>query len=64
MNWLKALIRRLLKKNNIKLLDFSKDLEKDNKAEFKIMLKQRANIEADDGNGYRIKPNIKLKDRI
>ena len=40
------------------------DFEKNDKNDFKIMLKQQANLEADDGNGYKIKTNIKLKDRI
>lgn len=64
MNWLKVLIKRIFIKNNIKQLDSPKNIEKDDKIDFKIMLKQQANLEADDGNGYQIKPNIKLKDRI
>lgn len=64
MNWLKALVRSLFIKKNIKQLDLPKDFEKNDKNDFKIMLKQQANLEADDGNGYKIKTNIKLKDRI
>jgi len=57
-------IKMLFIKNSIQQIEASKVLETKKENDFLIMLKRQANPEADDRNGYRIKPNIRLKDMI
>lgn len=66
MNWLKKLINKLLKKNNIKLLEPPKEQKKieNLREDFRMKLIQNTDLERNDGNGYKISPNIKLRDMI
>lgn len=69
MDWLKKIMKKLFKKDIIKTIDVSNNkIEKSNNIDsanndFNVELWKSANIEANDGNGYKIKPSIKLKDR-
>ena len=63
MEWLKKIIQKLLKKNEIKLIEQHKDIEK-LKNDFILDLRQYADFECDDRNGYKIIQNIRLKDMI
>ncbi len=66
MEWLKKLIRKLLKKDEIKLIEMPKEKEtiKAVGNNFKLKLKQSADPERDDRNGYKIIKNIRLRDMI
>jgi len=66
MNWIKELIKRLFSKNKIKLLEQPKMVKNtwDIRNDFIIDLKKSAEIEQDDGNGYKIIQNIRLKDMV
>lgn len=64
MEWLKRIIQKLFKKNEIKLIEKPKNIEKPKQARsnFILELKQNADVERDDRNGYKIIPNIRLGD--
>lgn len=63
MFWLVRIIKKIFKKNIPLLTDNSNALiEKDNS--FKIGLKQLADLEMNEGNGYKIIKNLRFKDMI
>lgn len=66
MEWIKKLIKKIFKRNQIKLIEAPKvvDNKENNRNNFIIMLKQTANLERDDRNGYKITPKLKLKDMV
>lgn len=66
MEWLKRIIRRLLKKDTIKLIEEPKKIKKieNARADFVLGLVQNADLERNDGNGYKINSNIRLGDMI
>lgn len=67
MEWLVNLIKKLFKKSNIKLIEapkansYNQESARNN---FLVTLKQTADLEYDDRNGYKIIKNLKLKDMI
>lgn len=66
MEWLKRIIKKLLKKDTIKLIEEPKNIKesKNLRANFVLSLVQNADFERNDGNGYKINSNIRLKDMI
>lgn len=67
MEWLVKLIKKLFSKRKIKLIEAPKTTDDKNKKirnNFVVMIKQTADLECDDRNGYKIIKNIKLKDMI
>lgn len=66
MEWFKRLIRKLLKKDTMKLIEAPKNINKleDLHSKFVLELVQNADLERNDGNGYKIDSNIRLKDMI
>ena len=66
MNWLKKIINKFLKKDNIKLIEASSELRKtrNSREDFILGLIQNADLERNDGNGYKINSNIKLREMI
>ncbi len=66
MEWLRKIIQKLFRKNDVKLIEAPKKINdtENIKKDFLRDLQQQANPECDDGNGYKIIPNLKLKDMI
>lgn len=67
MEWLMHLIKKIFNKKEIKLIEAPKSIineKEEEKNDFVIMLKQTADLERDDRNGYRIIKNLKLKDMV
>lgn len=67
MEWLVNLIKKIFSKRKIKLIEAPKtaiDKGEKNRNNFVIMLKQTADLECDDGNGYKIIKNLRLKDMV
>lgn len=66
MEWIKKLIKKIFKRNQIKLIEAPKvvDNKENARNNFIVMLKQTADLERDDRNGYKIAPNLKLKDMV
>lgn len=66
MEWLKKIIRKLLKKDTIKLIEEPKNTKKleNSRADFVLGLVQNADLERNDGNGYKINSNVRLGDMI
>lgn len=66
MNWIKKLIERLFFKNKIKMIEAPKIFNniQNNRNEFIFFIKRQADIEQDDGNGYRIIQNLRLEDMV
>lgn len=66
MEWLKKIIRKLLKKDTIKLIEEPKNTKKleNSRADFVLGLVQNADLERNDGNGYKINSNFRLGDMI
>lgn len=66
MNWIKKLIERLFFKNKIKMIEAPKIFNniQNNRNEFIFSIKRQADIEQDDGNGYRIIQNLRLEDMV
>lgn len=63
MFWLNKIIKRIFRKNIPLLIEESENIiEKDNS--FKIALKKQADLEINEGNGYKIFRNIRFKDMI
>lgn len=66
MNWIKRILNKFLKKDNIKLIEEprkSKEI-KNSREDFVLSLVQNADLERNDGNGYKINSNVSLKDII
>ncbi|CDE82446.1 unknown [Clostridium sp. CAG:273] len=66
MNWIKRILNKFLKKDNIKLIEEprkSKEI-KNSREDFVLSLVQNADLERNDGNGYKINSNVSLKDMI
>lgn len=66
MNWIKRILNKFLKKDNIKLIEEprkSKEI-KNLREDFALSLVQNADLERNDGNGYKINSNVSLKDMI
>lgn len=66
MNWIKELIEKLLFRNRIKMIEAPKTFNniEENRNEFIVTLRRQADVEQDDGNGYKIIKNMKLGDMI
>ena len=66
MEWLKKIIRKLLKKDTMKLIEATSESKKTRNAreDFILGLIQNADLERNDGNGYKINSNIKLREMI
>ena len=67
MEWLVKLIKRLFSRKKTKLIEAPKNTfyrEEKNRNDFVVMLKQNADLERSDGNGYGIIKNLSLKDMI
>lgn len=67
MGWLLELIKRLFNSKKTKLIEAPKDTferREKNRNDFVVMLKQNADLERNDGNGYRVIKNLSLKDMI
>ena len=66
MIWLRKILEKIFLKNKRKLLEEPKvsSLLKDNKNDFLLDLKKQAEVEQDEGNGYKIIRNIRLKDMV
>lgn len=66
MEWFKRIIRKLLKKNTTKLIEAPKNIKKseNSRADFVLGLVQNADLERNDGNGYKINSNVRLGDMI
>lgn len=66
MEWFKKIIEKLLKKDIIKLIEEPKNIRKleDSRNNFLLSLTQTADLERNDGNGYKINSNIRLRDMI
>ena len=66
MNWLKRIINKFLKKDNIKLIEEPSESKKfrNSREDFILGLIQNADLERNDGNGYKINSNIKLREMI
>lgn len=66
MEWLKRIIKKLFKKENIKLIEEPKNIKrlKNSRENFLLSLVQNSDLERNDGNGYKINSNLKLRDMI
>ena len=66
MEWLKRIINKLFKKEKIKLIEEPKNIKKmgNTRENFVLNLVQNADLERNDGNGYKINSNVRLKDMI
>lgn len=66
MKWLIKIIQKLFKKDKIKLIEELKNIQKtkEQRNDFILDLVQNADSERDDKNGYKIIPNIQLKDML
>lgn len=66
MNWIKELIEKLFFRNKIKMLEAPKIVDniENNRNEFIMDLKRQSDVEKDDGNGYKIIPNLRLEDMV
>lgn len=63
MNWLRKIIDKIFNKNKVKLLEEPKKIE-DKPNTFILELRQTANLEVDDGNGYGIIKRKSLKEMV
>jgi hypothetical protein len=66
MELLKKVFKKIFKISEIKVIESPKiinDLQY-TKNDFMIDLKQQSNLEYDNRNGYKIIPNLKLKDMV
>lgn len=63
MKWLKKLLKMLFNKNEIKFIEMPSNPE-NTRNNFLLNLRKNTDLERDDRNGYRIIPNIRLKDMI
>ena len=66
MEWFKRIIRKLLKKDTMKLIEAPTNIKKleNSRTNFVLGLVQNADLERNDGNGYKINSNIRLGDMI
>lgn len=66
MNWLKKIINKFFKQDNIKLIEAPSGSRKtrNSREDFILGLIQNADLERNDGNGYKINSNIKLREMI
>lgn len=66
MEWLKRIIKKLFKKDTIKLIEEPKNIKRleNSRENFVLSLVQNADLEQNDGNGYKINSNVRLKDMI
>lgn len=66
MKWLKKILDIILRNNKIKYLEEAKPVKQTEeiKNDFKIIMKQTANLECNEGNGYKIAPILELKDMV
>ncbi len=66
MEWLKRIIKKILKRDTIKLIEEPKNIKEseNSRANFVLSLVQNADLERNDGNGYKINSNVRLKDMI
>lgn len=66
MDWIKRIINKFLKRDNIKLIEEPRESKeiKNAREDFVLSLVQNADLERNDGNGYKINSNVRLKDMI
>lgn len=66
MEWLKRIIKKLFKKDTIKLIEEPKNIRRleNSRDNFLLSLVQNADLERNDGNGYKINSNVRLRDMI
>lgn len=64
MNWIIEIIKKLFKRNNVKLIEASRDdnIIVDTRNDFIIKLKKEADPQMDDGDGYNIQPILNLEE--
>lgn len=63
MFWFIRIIKKIFGKNMPLLIEESHDIIEKNNS-FKIALKKQADLEINEGNGYKILKNIRFKDMI
>ena len=63
MFWFIRIIKKIFGKNMPLLIEESNDIIEKNNS-FKIALKKQADLEINEGNGYKILKNIRFKDMI
>lgn len=64
MEWIINLIKKIFKKNKIKLIEAPKEEIKKEKADFLLEIKRTADLERNDQNGYKIIKKYSLKDMV
>lgn len=66
MEWLKRIIKKLFKKDTIKLIEEPKNIRglENSRDDFLLSLVKNADLERNDGNGYKINSNVRLRDMI
>lgn len=66
MEWIKRIWKKIFHRDKIKLIEAHNEIEnkQEIKNDFQVMLRQTANLEYDDRNGYKIIQKMKLKDMI
>lgn len=66
IRWFKRIINNLFFRNKVKMLKAPKVFNaiQDDRNDFIVSLKKQADIEQDDGNGYRIIKNLRLEDMV
>lgn len=66
MDWLKRIINKFFKKDNIKFIEAPSESKKtgNSREDFILGLVHNADLERNDGNGYKINSNIKLREMI
>ena len=64
--WLKKIINTFFLKDKAKTIEAPKIVNniQNNKNDFIVSLKRQADVEQDDGNGYRIISNLRLEDMV
>lgn len=66
MEWLKRIIKKILKRDTIKLIEEPKNIKEseNSRDDFLLSLVKNADLERNDGNGYKINSNVRLRDMI
>ena len=70
MEWLIKIFNKLFRRNDLKLIEEPKEDIKNvesfsnSKNDFIFNIKRTADLERDDGNGYKIIPYMRMKDMI
>lgn len=66
IKWIENIIKKIFKKNELKLIEIpnNADALKDTRKDFILNLRKSADLERDDGNGYKIVKTMKLEDMV